>query len=132
MDKNIATIFCKDNIQSGSDILAKWKRSNKVYLSVKMGRGKTGSPEVRDIIIRRFLNGEKQVRIAQSLLLNKSVISRIVKKYQETGSPKKTKNTGRPRKTTRRIDKTILRIAQKNPFMTYTHKLSTKLAILAM
>ncbi|XP_066253395.1 uncharacterized protein [Euwallacea similis] len=73
-----------------------------------MGRGKTISLEIRKIIIER-------------LGVHKSIVSRIIYKFRQTGSEAAVKNSGRTRKTTKRTDKWIIRMCQKNPFLSSTH-----------
>lgn len=85
-----------------------------------MGRGKTVPLAIRKIIIQRFEEGEKQVDIARSFRLNKSIVCRIIKKFKETGQATAITNSGRTRKTSRRVDKRIIRMSKNNPFLSST------------
>ena len=49
----------------------------------KMGRSKTIPVAVRKIIIQRYEDGGKQVDIAKSLYLHKSIVSRIIARFKK-------------------------------------------------
>jgi transposase len=53
-------------------------------------------------------------QIAKQIKRSKSVVSRILKLYSETGRLTNTKNPGRPRKTTVREDRVNQRLALKD------------------
>lgn len=67
-------------------------------------------------IIADFQNGEKQASIAKKYKINRSIISRLLKKYQLTKEVCVKHLGGRPRKTSLRDDREICRIFKKNPF----------------
>lgn len=73
--------------------------------------------DIKIKIINFFKNGESQISIAKRLKINKSIISRLIKKYKSTGSVKTIKSGGRPRKTNLRTDEQIIRVMKKNPFL---------------
>ena len=73
--------------------------------------------DIKIKIIDYFKNGESQISIAKRLNINKSIISRLIKKYKSTGSVKTIKSGGRPRKTNLRADKQIVRLMKQNPFL---------------
>lgn len=63
--------------------------------------------ELKLKIINDFYAGVKQKTICEKYSMNKSVISKIIKKYRETGTVKTQHLGGRPRKTTQRQDNLI-------------------------
>ena len=68
-------------------------------------------------IIELFNNGKSQISIANQLNINKSIVSRLLKKYKATGKVEETNIGGRPRKTCERTDQKIVRLVKKNPFI---------------
>ena len=82
-----------------------------------MGRNKTVTSEVRNLIIDKYKNGERQNKIAKMFNINKSTVTRIVRRFSLKGTPEAFKSPGRPRKTTQRTDRHIIKIASANPFL---------------
>lgn len=122
--KKIATLaFIFLNISS----LAKFSRcstaSNLVALYtrfIKMGRGKTISKDIRQLVIDRFNNGEKSFEISRSLGKNKSIISRIIAQYKAKGIVGPKPIPGRPKVTSKNTDRLIVRLSKQNPFLSST------------
>ena len=70
----------------------------------------------RERIIIDYKKGVKQKEIATKYSINKSIVDRIIKRFNE-GSPLETEyKGGRPRKTYRFTDRKVIRQAKKNPF----------------
>lgn len=69
-------------------------------------------------IINDFKKGEKQAFIAKKYKINRSIVCRLIKKYQSTKQVRVKHLGGRPRKTTLRDDRQICGIFKKNPFAT--------------
>lgn len=82
-----------------------------------MGRGKSLSDDVREKIVRGFLAGIKQSEMAKNYVMNRSVVSRVIKRYKDTASSKRLRNTGRPKKTSDRADRKICNLAKVDPFL---------------
>ena len=57
-------------------------------------------------------------QIGKHVKRSKSVVSRVLKLYNETGRLTNTKKSGRPRKTTVREDRVMKRLALKDRFLT--------------
>lgn len=89
-----------------------------------MGRNRTVTSEVRKLIIDKYKNGEKQNKMFN---VNKSTISRIVRRFSLKGTPEALKSPGRPKKTTQQTDRAIIRIASVNPFLS-SEKILGKIA----
>lgn len=69
-------------------------------------------------IINDFKDGITQSSIAKKYNINRSIISRLIKKYNATRAIKTLNLGSRPRKTTHRIDTKICNLIEKNPFIT--------------
>lgn len=65
--------------------------------------------QLREAVINLFQQGKLPHEIANSLLINKSAVNRIIAKYKSTNSLANKPQSGRPRKTTKRVDKMIKR-----------------------
>lgn len=79
------------------------------------------SREFKNQIISDFNKGEKQISIAQKYKINRSIVSRLVKKFKNTNDVIVHHLGGAPRKTTAREDRKIVRVFKKNPFATSKH-----------
>lgn len=82
-----------------------------------MPRGKHLSADIKERIVNLYRSGEKQVNIARSFNINKSIVSRIIRQYRVFDDVSVKKKSGRPRKTTPYQDKRILRYAKNEPFL---------------
>lgn len=71
-------------------------------------------------VIDEYVNGQSQIDISRKFSINKSTISRWIRKYNESGTIISLHKGGRPRKTTTRTDAAIVREFKKRPFMTPT------------
>lgn len=71
-------------------------------------------------IINDYKRGLNQSTISKKYTIHKSVISRILSRYRETGSVETTHKGGRPRKSSKREDLLIIRMIKKNPFISLT------------
>jgi len=58
--------------------------------------------QIRDLIVKEILNGEKQAHVARKLYLGKTTVRHIQQKYLKTGDVSDAKRSGRPMKTTLR------------------------------
>lgn len=81
-----------------------------------MPTGKKLSLDLKTKILQKFNAGQKQSVIAKELNLNKSVISKTLKKYSIRQTLESPLKTGRPRKTDRMDDRRIKNLSQKDPF----------------
>lgn len=82
-----------------------------------MPRGINLSNQVKQLIIKKYQEGVKQVDIASQLKLNKSVVCKQIKLYQVRGSIESKPKPGRPRKSGAATDK-LIRCSLKNLFFT--------------
>jgi transposase len=73
------------------------------------------TPRKRAIIVQYVKDNVSQSEICKKLDLSKSCVSKIVKRFRETGSSEAGKSTGRPRVSTKREDNRIRRSAVANP-----------------
>lgn len=89
-----------------------------------MARGKTVPNNIRKLIVERYNDGEKQSAIAKSFKLHRSVVSRVLKKYRNTGDASSAPVPGRPKKTSLRMDRELIRISKKNPYLSSTQILA--------
>lgn len=80
-----------------------------------MGRAKEITPRKRAVVIQYSKDGLKQRDICKRLSLSESVVSRMIKKYRNSGSSSPGKRTGRPRVSSKRDDALVRRSAVKNP-----------------
>lgn len=69
-------------------------------------------------IISEYKNGKSQISLAKQFKLNRSIICRLIKKYNATNSVVTVHSGGRPRKTSVRDDRLICAMFKKNPFAT--------------
>lgn len=65
--------------------------------------------QLREAVINLYQSGKVSREIANSLLINKSTVNRMIAKYKLTNSLADKPRSGRPRKTTKRVDKIIKR-----------------------
>lgn len=82
-----------------------------------MGRSKTVTNELRNLIIESYKRGIKKNAIANNFNINKSTVTRIIQRFSTIGTPVAFKSPGRLRKTTKRTDRKILKISATNPFL---------------
>lgn len=75
----------------------------------------TYSIEFKNKIITDWRSGLSRHKLSEKYSLNRSVISRLIKKYQQTGNISTNHTGGRPRKTTRQDDSRIKRQIQSDP-----------------
>lgn len=78
---------------------------------------KTYSSQFKLKIVREYMSGVKQSSLAIKYDINKSTISRIINKFNRTGSTETIHCGGRPRSTTRREDRMIIRKIKHDPFI---------------
>lgn len=76
-------------------------------------------------IIDEFNSGKSQICLSKKYDIHKSIISRLIKKYRETGIVDSRHLCGRRRKTTRRTDREICSLIKKEPFISSTEILKT-------
>lgn len=81
---------------------------------------KVYSNDLKLQIVKMHEKGEAQSVISTRFDINKSVVSRIIKRYRETDTIVGPVRSGRPRKTTGREDNLITRHCQSNPFLSAT------------
>lgn len=81
---------------------------------------KVYSNDLKLQIVKMHEKGEAQSVISKLFDINKSVVSRIIKRYTERGTTVGPLRSGRPRSTTRREDILITRQCQSNPFLSAT------------
>ena len=74
--------------------------------------------QIRDLIVKEILNGEKQAHVARKLYLGKTTVRHIQQKYLKTGDVSDAKRSGRPMKTTLRERRLLRRISKMNTFLT--------------
>jgi transposase len=84
---------------------------------LNMARGIPLSIDLKERVINDYNNGVKQSVIATKYCLNKSVVSRLIKRFRERGHLQSIKKSGRPKKTTPRLDRAILNISKNDPFL---------------
>jgi len=65
-----------------------------------------------------FKKGRKKIDIAKVFSVNRCIVTKIIKRFQEYGTVKTAPRTGRPRKTTQKQDRRIIRVSKSNPFYT--------------
>lgn len=78
------------------------------------------SENLKNEIINDYFKGSSQIELARKHKINKSIISRLVKKYKTTKSVKTLHLGGAPRKTDERADRHIVQTVQKYPFKSST------------
>ena len=78
------------------------------------GRRQEMSEEQRKLAIDLYLRGEKQSDLADIFSVNKSTISRLVKKYNEGESLERSSNRGRKSLIDERGDRILIRTVKKN------------------
>lgn len=76
-------------------------------------------------ILEYFNNGESQISIAKRFGINKSIVSRLIKKYKTTGTIEVVDKGGRKRKTSTRTDRKIVRLFKNDPFITSRNVVKT-------
>jgi transposase len=80
-----------------------------------MGRGFATDVKIREIIIKKYCQGQTVRIMANDLDVPKSTVGDIIKKYAETGELKvKGKSPGRPRIVTQRSQRNLIKICKKN------------------
>jgi len=80
-----------------------------------MGKSKQITPRKRAIIAQYMKDGLKQRDICDRMNMNKTTVSKLLKKLRETGSVEAKKPPGRPRVTSRKDDASIRRSAVRHP-----------------
>ena len=84
-----------------------------------MGRGRSCTPELREIIIRKHIKEKKSIRqIAIELGCSKTKVHQAIVHFGSLGSTENKIRKQRPRKTTVKEDRRICRESKKNPFLT--------------
>lgn len=81
---------------------------------VEMGRGKTISPEIRNIIVNLAAKGESQRAIAKTLDLSRNSVNTILRHYNQTNSIDVKPRSGRPRQISSRDERALADICRKN------------------
>jgi len=79
-----------------------------------------------------YQSGKKQINIAKTLNLHKSIVSRTIRQFRVLGNISVKKKSGRPRKTTPYQDKQIIKIAKSEPFLgsnRIKHRISEELGV---
>ncbi|CAK9801639.1 Transposable element Tcb1 transposase [Anthophora quadrimaculata] len=69
-------------------------------------------------IVEMFKEGKKKIDIAKVFSVNRCIITKIIKRFDEYGTVKTAPRTGRPRKTTEKLDRRITRLSKSKPFYT--------------
>lgn len=69
-------------------------------------------------VVEMFKKGQRKIDIAKVFSVNRCIITRIIKRFQEYGTVKTASRTGRPRKTSQKIDRRIARLSKCYPFYT--------------
>lgn len=82
-----------------------------------MPRGIHLSLQLKQKILEKFENGEKQCKIAEDLNLHKSIISRVLSNFQRRGTLEGVPKCGRKRKTDSVVDRKIKMLSTQDPFM---------------
>ena len=77
------------------------------------------SPLVRASIISKWEEGVGPTKLAEQFGTRRQVISRIIKKFQVTGSVESQPRSGRPRKLSHRDKRAIIRQVRKTPKISY-------------
>ena len=72
-------------------------------------RRKEHSNEFRELVIKHFLNGDSEHKIAKTMLCSRNTIHSMIVKYKKTKCIANIFGRGRKRKTTKRIDQAIQR-----------------------
>ena len=72
-------------------------------------RRKEHSNEFRELVIKHFLNGDSEHKIAKKMLRSRNTIHSMIVKYKKTKCIANIFGRGRKRKTTKRIDQAIQR-----------------------
>lgn len=78
---------------------------------------KTYSADIKLQIVKMFEEGTPQSVISARFNINKSIISRMIKRYHERGTVVSRCSPGRPRVTTRLQDNLIKRKCTRDPFL---------------
>lgn len=87
-----------------------------LFIVLEMSR-KVYSTDIRQKIVEMFGRNVNQKSISELLDIPKSVVSRIIKRYQERGSVETAHRSGRPRKSSLRDDIRVFRTIKSNPFL---------------
>jgi len=74
--------------------------------------------QVRDLIIKKMMNGAKQVQVARDLNLGQTTVRYIWLKYLKTGEVNDSRRSGRPMKSTPRQRRLLSIISKRHPFWT--------------
>jgi len=83
-----------------------------------MGRAKQKSIDIRNMVIGQHQAGVGIRKIARSLKLEPCTVSRIIKKFKDTGTVADRKRSGRPRKTTEAEDRQIVITSKRDRRLT--------------
>jgi len=78
------------------------------------------SDAVRNQIVGMSLAGSKAAKIAHTLQVHKSTVSRILKLHEKTGTVERKMSSGRPRKLTERDERSLVSVVNKNRRATLT------------
>ena len=70
----------------------------------------------RELIIKDYKKGVKQKEIATKYSINKSIVCRIIMRFDQGGPLETERKSGRPHKICRFTDRKIIRHVKKNPF----------------
>ena len=91
----------------------------RVKIIADMGRGRSCTPELREIIIRKHIQEKKTVRqIAAELGCSKTKVHNALLHFGRIGTTQNALRKRRARKTTAKDDRRIVRAIKKNPFLT--------------
>ena len=71
-------------------------------------------------ILMLFHKGKSKIDIARLYNINRCVVTKIIKRFDERGTVRTARRNGRPRKTTIRTGRKIVRMSKKDPFLTST------------
>ena len=80
---------------------------------------------IRWQIVGAFNAGASRVDIARQHGITRGEVSRLIRKWHETGTVCDRPRSGRPRKSTRREDRLLLRMARQNRFLSANHLRNT-------
>lgn len=101
--------------------------SSQFLISVAMVRTRYDK-DFKFKIVNLFYKGESQISIAKKFGINKSIVSRLIKRYKASGTVENVNKGGRKRKTSERTDRKILRLFKMEPFIS-SQKVVNKLKL---
>lgn len=88
-----------------------------MFINIFNKMRRTVYSDIKQKIIDIYNSGKTQKFISDLLKIEKSVISRIIKRFKSRNTVVTAKRTGRPRKTSKYDDNSIVRLAKKDPFI---------------